>query len=45
VRFAPADPWTYKNVFAGQIHQLTIWNAALPPDVLGALYEVKKAQP
>jgi hypothetical protein len=24
---------------------LTIWNAALPPDVLGALYEVKKAQP
>jgi alpha-mannosidase len=45
VRFAPADPWTYKNVFAGQIHQLTIWNAALPPNVVAALYEAKKDQP
>ena len=45
VRFAPTDPWTYKNVFDGEIHQLTIWNGALPPAMLAALYDARKGQP
>jgi alpha-mannosidase len=45
VRFAPTDPWTYKNVFAGQIRQLTIWNGSLSPAMVAALYQAKKDQP
>jgi alpha-mannosidase len=45
VRLAPADPWTFKNVFSGDIHQLTIWNGALPPPLVAALNDAKKGQP
>jgi alpha-mannosidase len=45
IRLAPSDPWTYKNIFVGEIHQLTIWNAALPPAMMAAIYDAKKDHP
>ena len=45
VRFAPTDPWTYKNIFDGQIRQLTIWNNAFPPQIMVALYDNQKGPP
>lgn len=45
LRIAPVDPWTYKNTFAGQIRGLAIWNAALPPAMVAALYDAQRVQP
>lgn len=37
VWIAPIDPWDRQRTFAGQIHNLTIWNVALPPAAVAAL--------
>ncbi len=39
VRLAPVDPWSKKNRFIGDIRDFSIWNTALPPRALAALWD------
>jgi alpha-mannosidase len=39
VEIAPLDPWEHVRRFSGEIRGMTIWNAALPAEVLKELQE------
>ena len=45
VRLAPIDPWSTQNRFAGQIRAFNIWNAALPPATVRALWDNRPSLP
>ncbi len=42
VRIAPLDPWDHQTRFTGEIHDMTIWPAALSPETLKSLWEARK---